>query len=415
MRTAHVSARWVNVLPAALLVLLSTAAALSWASGQSGVGTESLVHTFNGTRGQNGNSALIFDSAGNLYGTTAAGGFYGGGIAYELSPNGTGGWTLTVLHNFGNTKQNDGIAPQSGLIFDALGNLYGTTYQGGTKASGIVYQLSLAAGKWSEAVLHNFGATGDGVNPVGGVVFDSTGNLYGTTFSGGAYSKGTAYKLTPSGAGRWSENVIWNFGNGFDAANPNGGLVTDSAGNFYGTSANGGFKNYGEVFELLPVRGGWNESDLHDFGHFQDGLYPLGTLLFDSAGNLYGTTSAGGTRGYGTVFELASGSWTETILHNFTSGNDGWQPDAEQLAFDKSGNLFGTTLQGGASNAGIVFELSPAGSGAWTETLMHAFNGGTTDGAAPVAGVVVDSSGNLYGATNGGGTDGFGIVYKIVP
>jgi uncharacterized repeat protein (TIGR03803 family) len=386
------------------------------AGAASTAGSEKLVHSFNGTKGQNADSALIFDTAGNLYGTTVSGGTYGLGVAYELSPNGTGGWTETVLHNFGNTKQSDGASPESGLVFDSAGNLYGTTYAGGTHGQGAVYQLVKGtSGKWSEGVIHNFGGGTDGVNPVGGLAIDPAGNLFGTTFSGGLYNLGTAFELSPSGS-KFVGSVIWNFGVGTDGTNPNGGLVLDSAGNLYGLTANGGAKNYGRAFELSLGVSGWTEITQHDFGHFQDGLYPLGTLVWDSAGNLYGTTSSGGTRGYGTVFELTvgSGGWNSTIIHNFTAGNDGWQPEAEQLALDSAGSVYGTTLQGGSKGLGIVFKLSPGSGSSWTETLMHAFTGGS-DGAAPVAGVVVDSGGNLYGATSGGGSNSDGIVYKITP
>jgi uncharacterized repeat protein (TIGR03803 family) len=386
-----------------------------------GLSTEKLLHVFNATNGKSANGALVSDASGNLYGVTASGGAYSGGVAYMLSRNSSGTWIETVLHNFGNSKNKDGTAPYNNLIFDAAGNLYGTTYIGGTDDLGTVYELSPATGgKWTETVLHNFrGGIGDGSNPEAGLLFDAAGNLFGTTFLAGAYAKGTAFELSPVSGGGWTEKLIWSFGNGTDGANPDGALVLDSARNLYGTTANGGVKNYGTVYELSPAGGNWAEAILHNFGTSQDGTYPYSTLVFDAIGNLFGTTtSGGGPKGHGTVFELSpagGGAWTETILYVFAAGSDGYDPYAEQLVFDTAGNLYGTTLQGGTHGSGIVFKLSPASSGYWTETQLHTFKNGI-DGAAPFAGVILDSSGNLYGTTAGGGSSGGnGVVYEIIP
>jgi uncharacterized repeat protein (TIGR03803 family) len=403
----------------ALKAIGATALTIALFAASSFAGTEKVLHDFNSTNGKYANGALVFDSLGNLYGVTSSGGHYGGGVAYMLSRNSSGTWVETILHNFGNTKNKDGAAPYNNLIFDSAGNLYGTTYAGGAASAGTVYELSPATGgKWTEAVLHSFaGGLNDGSTPEAGLLLDAAGNLYGTTFLGGTFTKGAAFELSPVSGGGWTEKLIWSFGNGTDGANPDGALISDTVGNLYSTTANGGAKNFGTVFELSSSGGSWTETILHNFGTFHDGLYPFSTLVFDAVGNLYGTTTGGGTKGYGTVFELSpasGGTWTETILHNFASGSDGYQPDAEQLVFDAAGNLYGTTLQGGAHSLGIVFKLTPSSTGHWTETLMHAFTG-TGDGGGPFAGVILDSAGNLYGATNGGGPTGVGVIYEITP
>jgi uncharacterized repeat protein (TIGR03803 family) len=382
--------------------------------------TEKLLHAFNTTNGKSADNALVFDASGNLYGVTSAGGTYSGGVAYMLSRNQSGTWIETVLHNFGNTKNKDGAEPyNNSLIFDSAGNLYGTTYRGGTFDAGTVFEISPAAGgKWTETILYNFaGGTSDGLNPEAGLAFDSAGNLYGTTFLDGTYTKGTAFELSPAPGGGWTEKVIWNFGNGTDGANPVGALVLDIAGNLYGTTSNGGVKNYGTVYELSRVGGSWTITTLHNFGTSQDGIYPYSTLVFDAVGNLFGTTtSGGGPNRDGIVFELSpvgGGAWTETIVHAFGAGTDGYDPYAEQLVFDTAGNLYGTTFQGGAHGDGTVFKLSPSSSGLWTETLLHVFKG-SFDGAGPF-GVILDRAGNIYGTTAGGGSSGNGVVYEIIP
>jgi uncharacterized repeat protein (TIGR03803 family) len=379
------------------------------------------VHSFNGTRGKNPQGALVLDASGNLYGATSAGGAYGG-VAFMLSRNSAGTWVETVLHNFGNTKDKDGTYPQANLILDSAGNLYGITLAGGSHNQGTVYKLSPAGGgKWTETILHSFSGgtsvnTDDGAEPEAGLLFDSAGNLYGTTAAGGNYGQGTAFELSPASGGGWTEKIIWSFGNGTDGANPEGSLVSDSAGNLYGTTERGGVQNSGTVYELSEAGGTWTDAVLHSFGATpQDGLTPMSTLAFDASGNLYGTTQTGGS-GYGTVFELSSvggGNWTETVLHNFASGSDGSGPGSEQLVLDAAGNLYGTTSYGGSHTAGTVFELSPS-LGGWTETVIHSF-GGVNDGEFPYAGVILDSAGNLYGATLEGGNSGSGIVYEITP
>src|ERR1039458_9150522 len=370
-KTLSIGLRAVLAIIAATLFVTST-----WATAQ-----EKVLHNFNpnGTDGLQPYAGLIFDAAGNLYGTTGFGGTYRRGPVFELTPAGGGSWTETVLYSFGNGT--DGVTPYAGLIFDAVGNLYGTTFFGGTYRNGTVFELTPAAGGgWTEKVLHNFNDNGtgaDGANPYAGLVFDGAGNLYGTTQSGGTNSGwGTVFELTPTAGGSWTEKVLYNFcsqANCTDGGSPEGGLIFDAAGNLYGTTVEGGTGgSWGAVFELTPAAGGgWTEQVLLTFDG-TDGQYPYGGLIFDAAGNLYGTASYGGTYDYGTVFELMpsrGGGWTETVLHNFNdNGTDGYWPFAG-LTFDAVGNLYGTTYGGGVYTSctngsflgcGTVFELTAA-------------------------------------------------------
>jgi uncharacterized repeat protein (TIGR03803 family) len=273
----------------------------------------------------------------------------------------------------------------------------------------------------SETVLHSFSGGSDGA--VGGtqLVADSAGNLYGTTLSGGHKSTGcqvytgvpgcgVVFKLTPEAHGSWKETVLYTFSGGKDGAHPVGGVILDSAGNLYGTTWNGGV-GVGVVFKLTPrVHGPWAETVLYTFAG--EGEFPFSGVILDSSGNLYGTATEGGEYGHGVVFKLtprAQGPWAETVLYDFPGITDGNAPFGA-LAFDSVGNLYGVTYVGGDTSVtcygntgcGVVFKLSPTRSGAWTETLLHAFTGGP-DGAVPLLGVILDSRGNVYGTTLFGG------------
>ncbi len=401
--------------------------------------------------------SLLMDAAGNLYGTTTYGGIHGCydyyqdtgcGTVFKLSPSQDGSWTEKVLHSFGNGT--DGTYPYGGLIFDAAGNLYGTTSQGGIHSCdwmgcGTVFELSPNQdGSWTEKVLHSFGDGTDGAHPYASLIFDAAGNLYGTTSAGGIHNNcaygtcGTVFELSPREDGRWTERVLHSFDTDRYGFSPSASLVLDAAGNLYGT-AGGGDVGYGTVFELSPNQdGSWTDLVRHNFGRGgEDGGGPMGNLIIDDAGNLYGTTSGGGIHDGGTAFELSptggNGLWTETVLHGFGNGQgtDGAGP-AAGLIFDGAGNLYGTTSGGGIhqtcpslppfNRCGTVFELSPRQDGGWTETVLHSFDG--TDGADPAAGLIFDAAGNLYSTTAGGGihqcsnnwgTFGCGTVFKIRP
>jgi len=388
--------------------------------------TGTVLHSFKSKEGASPMLGLVFDSSGNLYGVAGGEGGSGAGSVFELSPSGSS-WTEKTLHSF--SGGSDGGTPRGTLILDSSGNLYGTAKLGGANGVGVAYELTKSAfGTWSEKVLHNFGAAKDGQYPVGNLIFDTSGNLYGTTEGGGAYGNGTenvggtAYKLTPpaKSGGSWTETVIHSFGNGVDGVSPKANLVLDTVGNLYGTTILGGENGVGTVFEISPQsEGGWQENVLYNFAASFDGNKPVSGLIVDSSGNLYGTTTRGGFLGGGTgggmVFELSpssGGIWTETILADFELSFGYPSLLYSNLTFDSAGNLYGTTLQGGG---GSVFELTPAGGGGeWNNFDIWDFSG--SDGEKPAVGALIfDSSGNLYGATQDGGANKEGVVFKITP
>jgi len=278
--------------------------------------SESVLHVFTGENGDGSNTdgALIFDGAGNLYGTSEWGGG-GWGAVFELTPNSDGSWTEHTL--FGFDMGSDGGYPWADtLVFDAAGNLYGATAYGGMSGCsprgngcyglGVIFQLTLNSdGTWSEKVLHSFTAGKDGATPTGPLVLDASGNLYGTTFWGGAHNgNGNVYKLTPNPNGTWTEHVLHQFTGGRDGGAPFSGLSFDAAGNLYGATTQGGKYGYGVVFKLTPTStGGWSYQALHSFRD-TSGAYPEAAPIFDAAGNLYGTTNGDGTTTFGTVYEI---------------------------------------------------------------------------------------------------------------
>jgi uncharacterized repeat protein (TIGR03803 family) len=421
-----------TVLVVTLIVVSAVLATVTpgWAASR-----EKVLYAFDGRRDGSSPGAVIFDAAGNLYGTTSSGGnyqcdrYFGCGTVFKLKPGLRGKWSKSVLHTFAGK---DGAYP-SDLIFDAAGNLYGVTVSGGgAKGYGTVFKLAPSAnGRWTETVLHVFNNQ-DGGLPASSLIFDKAGNLYGTTQVGGAHGFGTVFKLAPGVSGKWTETVLHSF-NGKDGNNPSSALIFDLFGNLYGTTEAGGNVNYcspngcGTVFKLAPgTAGKWTHTVLHSFVG-RDGSIPTSSLVLDTGGNLYGTTLFGGDLnsatcsgyGCGTVFELAPGSngcWTEKVLHKFRGWTDGFYPRASVI-FDAAGNLYGTTWYG--SN---VFKLAPGANGKWTETVLIYFN--SNDGSFPSAGLVFDASGNLYGTTDYGGKlnncqsqygNGCGVVFEIVP
>jgi uncharacterized repeat protein (TIGR03803 family) len=348
-----------------------------------------------------------------------------------------------VLYGSFREKDKHGADLMAAVILDVVGNVYGTTPYGGgggckTEQNrvnyhncGVVYELTpRAGGGWAQKVLYSFKRNGkDGSIPLAGLTFDRSGNLYGTTSSGGTNGGGTVFKLTSNGDGSWTESVLYSFCSlryCADGHGPQAAVIFDKAGNLYGTTVGGGTSGYGvggTLFRLTPNSGGsWTESVLYSFcslANCTDGGSPVASVIFDGDGNLYGTTSVGGADGSGAAFELVpqtGGGWAEKVLHSFDdNGKDGWVPYAG-LVFDASGNLYGTTVFGGAEGdggGGTVFELMPRAGGGWTEKVLHTFNGSKGDG--PYAGVVFDASGNLYGTTLSGGDDNFGTVFELMP
>jgi uncharacterized repeat protein (TIGR03803 family) len=339
--------------------------------------------------------SLIRDTAGNLYGTTNGGGGANYGVVFELHTTGK----EKVLHSFGGFA--DGANPVAGVIFDSAGNLYGTTYFGGASGQGVVFKLDTTR---TETVLYSFTGGADGGSPRSSLIRDSAGNLYGTTEYGGASGQGTVFKLDAAG----TESVLYSFRGRADGATPVAGLVRDSAGNLYGTTYNGGASGFGVVFKVNTAG---KETVLHSFAGGADGANPYAGLIRDSAGNFYGTTFYGGASNYGIVFKVDT-TRTETVLYSFTGGADGGNPSAGVIR-DSAGNLYGATTIGGAPGMGygVVFELDTAG----TETVLHTFAGGA-GGANPVGGLIRDSAGNLYGTTQDGGSSGNdGLVFEITP
>jgi uncharacterized repeat protein (TIGR03803 family) len=352
-----------------------------------GSGTITTLASFNGTNGAGWCLGLVLDGSGNLYGTTYVGGAAGDGTVFELA---AGSSTITALASFnGGNGQN----PDGGLIMDASGNLYGTTYQGGAAGDGTVFEL--ASGSGTITTLASFNGA-NGANPATGLVMDSSGNLYGTADGQGPLGHGTVFELA-AGSGAITTLASFDATNG---ASPSGAVSMDSSGNLYG-AAGGGASGDGVVFEL--ARGSNTISTLASFSG-NNGKDPGGGVTMDGSGNLYGTTYNGGTQDYGTVFELAQGSGTITMLVSFN--DNGYSPGG--LVMDSAGNLYGATSYGGVPGDGTVFELA-RGSG--TITTLATFNG--TNGATPVGTLVMDSGGNLYGETEGGGAAGDGTIFKL--
>ncbi len=304
--------------------------------------------------------------------------------------------TLTVLHGFGGP---DGANSEASLVRDTQGNLYGTTYGGGAHGYGTVFMVSASG---IEKTLFSFAGGLDGGYPLGSLVRDAQGNLYGTTSQGGVRHAGTVFMVTRSG----KEQVLYAFG-GKDGASPCSNLIQDAQGNFYGTTEAGGVNGSGTVFKLT-LSG--VETVLYSFTGGADGSEPYAGLVQDVQGNLYGTTLQGGAHGAGTVFRVTL-SGIETVLYNFTGGADGLEPYGG-LVLDPQGNLYGTTLEGGAYGYGTVFEVFPSSG---IIRVFHSFTGTGGDGADPYAGLVRDSNGNLYGTTYYGGTSGYGTVFMVTP
>jgi uncharacterized repeat protein (TIGR03803 family) len=350
-------------------------------------------------------SRLTFDGAGNLYGTTINGGHALNGAVFELSPNGSGGWKETVIYSFCSHGFCAGEPLQSGVIFDNAGNLYGTA-GGGANGDGAVFKLSRIGTLWKETTLYSFTGGADGSAPLNGLIMDPAGNLYGTTSNGGG-GNGVVFELSPSGGG-WTYQVIYSGADGYAS------LAMDAAGNIYGAT-------FSTVFELSPNgNGGWNPTILHTFtGPPGDGSTADGTPVLDQAGNLYGTTRTGGVHNSGTVYKLSpgeNGTWTEEILYSFRGTGCktcAYDPFAG-VVFDPAGNLYGTTLGGGKYGAGTVFELAaPVGAGSYTEKVLWSFN--VTDGNYPLESLILDRAGNLYGTAGYGGLYNGGVVYEVNP
>jgi uncharacterized repeat protein (TIGR03803 family) len=397
---------WVSL--ASAIVVLPAIIATPSAQAQ----TEILLHSFRNTPdGANPQAGLIRDAAGNLYGTT----YYGGtghcsghacGVVFKVAKAGK----ETVLYTFNGT---DGAQPLAGLVRDKAGNLYGTTSAGGASDLGTVFKLDPAG---HETVLHSFTGSPDGRYPCAALILDPEGDLYGTTAGGGTSDSGTVFEMDTAG----KESVLYSFTGGADGNGPSGSLIRDRAGNLYGTTYDGGAFALGTVFQLDTTG---NETVLHSFGSGEDGQHPDAGLVQDAVGSIYGTTFWGGDSGLGTVFKLDTNR-TESVLYSFTGEEDGAHPSAS-LVLDKANDLYGTAVEGGdltcggGTGCGTVFKLDSTGE----ETVLHSFagnHGNPRDGTYPEGSLVRDAAGNLYGTTYSGGkyrssSYNVGTVFKLSP
>jgi hypothetical protein len=450
--------------PGRIRIYLLFAVALALSIPASAAWKEQVLYSFQG--GTNDGSlpvgGVVFDKQGNIYGALQG---YGSGsctpigndcgAVYQLSPPAQkgGAWAETLIYEFGGKGANDGELPNSGLIMDKAGNLYGVTAYGGTgnctllgvaAGCGTVYELSppqQQGGAWTETILYSFPTTKQGYLPNRNLVFDKAGNLYGATTFGGTKDGGcngfyggqcgVVFELSPPKKkdGAWTEKTLHSFANIPDGAEPNGGLILDSKGTIYGTTYYGGYNcphnsnlGCGTAFALSPPTqqgGRWTERQAYVFKDDNDGRHPAAGLTFDLKGHLYGTTFSGGT-----IFRLTppsgnSAKWKESVLYTFSGCDDGCDPEGT-LIFDSSGSLYGTTYSA-QSVSGTVFRLAAPGHNGkpWTYALLYGFKG-APDGGQPTAGLVFDKAGNLYSTTTKGGTGncsfyGCGTVFEVSP
>lgn len=405
--------------------------------------TYQVLHNFSGSDGANPSARLFMDPQGNLFGVTQQGGNYaetqcqefGCGVAFQMKPAVGGGWDYNVIHTFCKVAAcADGAEPVGGLIADSSGNLYGAAAEGGNNAApcqgyscGLIYKLTPTAyGEWKFTILYRFSGSSDGWFPIGGLVFDSTGSLYGVALYGGdtgcvlpyvSYGCGVVYKLVPNPRGtRWVQKILYTF-TGPDGAAPVAGLIFDTAGNLYGTTESGGQRNYnlctliycGLLFQLSPTPSGpWQETIVHEFTGHGDGGLPTSNLIFDTAGNLYGTSAEGG---FGDVYEFIpqiGGGWKEKVI-----GSPGGNVYAPVL-MDGAGNLWSTTANGLVS--GFIFEFVHNPDDSWSEVVQYTFCSLDlcADGGQSYAGLISDSHGNMYGVTFIGGTNiNDGVVFEL--
>jgi len=440
----------------AVILTLASAASAEW--------NEKVLYSFQSVPdGATPVGAVVFDKQGNLYGATRDGGSSSCpsvqqcGTVYRLAPPAKAGdpWKETVLYIFKGNTTEDGASPYGGLVIDATGNLYGTTGYGGTGnctvlgsklGCGTVFELSPPRqkdGKWTETVLYSFPTPKQGFVPAGDLVFDSAGNLYGATIYGGGYGTncgdayykycGAVFELSPPKikGGKWTEKTLHGFKGNTDGANPNGGLVLDSEGDVYGTTVLGGGTGCqgpgcGTAFELRPppkTGGAWTEKMIHIFTDGGDGADPNGGLIFDANGALYGTAGGGGDQRLGVVFRLArteqGRSWIETVLHHFTvekGGRNPWGP----VTFDTTGNLYGTAHAAASDKfGGVVFAMKPTAGGKWSFAVLYNF-AGAPDAAYPVSKLIFNGLKNVYSVTQAGGAGqacqgGCGAVFELSP
>lgn len=389
------------------------------------------IYSFKGAHdGEFPAGTLVLDKSGNLFGSTLFGGtgnctaFQGNGCGtvFELKKQANGTWKHIVIYSF--AGGDDGVQPNGGMVFDVNGNLYGTTFNGGTSNTGTVFELTPGANGWTESVIYSFkGVSPDGAEPMAGLSIDHSGNLYGTTWGGGKYGGGTVFELSP-GSNGWTETILYGFCPNDDCSSGLGVLAAVTlgpAGNLFGVTEFGGNGPYGTVFELTPANGSWNETTLHSFSG-PDGVHPNFAQLAFDGNSFYGTTDQDGVFGYGNVFRFSpakNGHWTQSIVYNFRSGSSEGVLNYG-VAIDGNGNLFGANGFGGgagcqdSSGCGVVYEVTPRGHRRSVYAALHAFSG-AADGGQPSGAPILDQTGNLYGTAEMGGAHNFGVVYAVHP
>jgi uncharacterized repeat protein (TIGR03803 family) len=369
-------------------------------------------------------AGLTVDRAGSLLGTANFGGNMGGdcgvsgcGLVYKLAERNST-WTLTPLYDF--QGGNDGTNPQMANVSVApSGVLYSTTYYGGGLCAsgngcGTVLMLQpratacpTATCPWNETILHRFNGN-DGAGPVGALLLDQDGNLNGAANTGNLLNGGVVYQLSGSG---WAEQILFH-----PYGYPGSGVAGDGRGNLYGSTFIG-IRSRGTVYQLTQSGGNWVGTDIYEFSGSVDGGYPVAGVTFDAEGNLYGATTSGGSGNGGTVFELSpsGGNWNYKLLYSFTGPNNGRLVvgPVGNLVLDSAGNLYGTTISDGASGHGAVFKLTSS-NGSWTYTSLHDFTGGS-DGAYPYSNLVFDADGGIYGTASAGGAFNAGVIFEIAP
>lgn len=389
--------------------------------------TETVLWSFNPSNGGPFANDLTFDGV-NFYGANWEGGNTAGcfnscGTVFQLSPKSSGGWNETLLYSFDPVNVSDGSNPLGGLVRDKGGNLYGTTYNGGGSTNcdngcGTVFKLTLSSNGWAETVLYRFTGGIDGGYPYSTLAMDQDGNLYGTAYAGGSMGLGTIYQLSPGPGGNWTQTTLHSFTNSPDGSHPEGPVIIDKTGHLCGTTSQGGAYGYGSVYQLSRLVSGWSLRVLHSFNG-NDGAFPAWVAVaVDQAGNLYGTSEAGGINDTGTVWELiyspTKQTYSEKVLHSFgpQHGVDGNYPWAG-VTINSDGILYGTTSQGGTNNWGTIFALALTNNGGWKESVLYSFTG-LQDGGQP-GGSLVNVSHHLFGIADGGGADFDGVVFEIAP
>jgi uncharacterized repeat protein (TIGR03803 family) len=379
--------------------------------------TLTTLTNFDNVNGQSQYGGLFADASGNLLGTSRFGGANDDGTVFEIVKTSSGyASTPTILVNFNGTN---GLEPDSTLMTlmaDANGNLFGTTVAGGTSGDGTVFEIAKTASGYasSPTTLVSFSGA-NGAQPSDGLLADASGDLFGTTVSGGTSGNGTVFEIVKTSSGYASAPTTLVSFNGTNGAAPYASLIADANGDLFGATYSGGTLGDGTVFEIVKTSSGYasTPTTLVNFNG-TNGSNPQGSLIADASGDLIGTTYEGGALGDGTVFEIVKSSSgfasTPTTLVNF-DGTNGAQP-ADGVIADAEGNLFGTTFEGGTGSAGTIFEIAKTNSGyASTPTTLINFDG--TNGANPVASLIADSNGNLYGTTYEGGVYNAGTVFEL--